>query len=257
MSDENLSFADTLQYLVFDTTTPIDDSVDWVSKQYNQGIGYVGGWFDGVDLNLPTFDDPKDKAIPPTSMPVYTLLSGQSEPVDKGMSFLIKDHAQMRLDSTLRAISFLDSSKILPGDQVRLTPDFAYEVYPNEDVEMGSLVPVSEVRDKLDSEKAHWESVLKESVVPVEEPASAERKAMDFNSAFQAFSPLSIAMAGTFPGITRELMALHLWGDALTGVINFRDPTRESNFGLFDFFAPYIAMTGAAATNKASSMVPF
>lgn len=76
--------------------------------------------------------------------------------------------------------------------------------------------------------------------------------ANSFISGFQAASPLIMVGAAFNPSLTRKLMGLHLLGDALTGVINFRTPGVLSGLTLEQTIAPYATMLGFAVASEAS-----
>lgn len=233
---------DEITLVTLGTATPLDDVYDWGKTKWNRGIGYASAVVD----NAMDVIAPDGTEMPVTSIPVYQILKASEDPDD--LTPVLFEHWEGRASKARLAMTALDNAPRLEGDRVRLTPDFAYEIYPNEDFEMGSTIPVSEAYTELDKHIENYESEANASFVP---PGStAADKAATFRDFHAAFSPMSVALAGTVPQFARELMGLHLWGDALSGVMNFRNPGSESQYSLFDFFSPYIAMTTAAVTHE-------
>ena len=252
MSDNNSVFDDVQEY-VFGTRTPLDDLGNAVVNNYNQGIGYVKGRYDEMQILAP---EPNESYpyIKVEQTPIYTIgkmFGPEATPSTINEASKVADILIMYDE----ALQLVDSIELELGEDYIQSGPWAEMAFPNQDINPDEYFTVDEVRIGLQTQRNLYSELGANLSQTGVEGVNIESITMI--EAFQAFSPLSVALAGIKPSLTRELMGLHLLGDALTGVMNFRSPTGNAGYGLLDFFAPYIAMTGAAVANKVSSTVEY
>jgi hypothetical protein len=251
---QQTSLLDDFMSLLSDKTEEVSSSM---KASWNQGLGYVSGWWDTVDVGfthsgrvnklvaVPTVGNipAPHLPLPLERTPIYTLMRMYSGIDTKAQ--LAKDMdikvAKSNLNTLLGQLDDITTNggETVTGPLIQLfrdqgllpswvdstysfTPDYLYQ-------------QVNKARSSLGRTSEQISADLRQQTATVV-------------SALNAVSPLLVAAAGLKPKYTRKLMGVHLVSDALTGVLNFRDPARD--LSLTKTLAPYLTMAGIGLTHQ-------
>jgi hypothetical protein len=217
-----------------------DEVVDDVNASLNQGLGYMKGlysaWVEGPLLS----DEGGFPRIPYQTTPIFKFVEwshglGSEESLAKMQRAKNGLEVLDQMDAAVNHAQELGMKTISINEGLR-------QLFPNHEANQVTTdelrAKLNEVRTKLTAET--FQARTKE----------VEQQTKDIVEGMFAISPMLVATAGLRPEWTRELMATHLVGDALTGVFNFRTPGRSEEFSLTDTLSPYLTMATIGLTSK-------
>jgi hypothetical protein len=235
-------YFDDVNRLLFGEEGAFTEAGNAVSAKVNELKGYVAGRFDHLSN---TFNDATVQNIPninTTSTPIYYFLDKFNQ------GGYAEERAQAEL---LHQRSGIYDSII---NQLREMQEIGAVYLPDGEY-LDKIFPDRQADDKFTVEEGINVLQQRQSQL-AQERQSISTNAVDTAESFiqgaQALSPLLIAVSGYKPEWTRSLMGLQLGLDALTGVLNFRTPGRESSFGFMQTVNPYLTMAGIAASAEIS-----
>jgi hypothetical protein len=235
MSEDNM-FVDAYESASSFLSDWWNDEVDSV----NQGLGYGKALIDRGRQNLGNMIAGENTThlypfIDSSNTPFYELLS----------IFSSKDSERLNaLDLTIQDLDLKEHQLDAIVESGELKGDFQYE-------SEGRVYTIEETYNIIHDAK-EMAQVEKQNAMSGYSQEELGMVSDRFQRAARSASPLIVALAGLEPKLIRPMMGLQLGLDALTGVLNFRNPAIENNYNLFRVIEPYIAMTALAVANKAS-----
>jgi hypothetical protein len=233
-----------------DVDEAVGQASDVISQNWNRGIGYASGYWAGLFSDMkPATVVVRDEDIPflPTPIkrtPLYTFMRMASG-ADSVAGMKASKEADIAMGNyrvlmgQVEAMEAAGNTQIT-GEAVELLRDVGVvPKWVTKDYTFSTEFARSVIQAKMDEAGPKTSEAVNTKL---------RTNAVSIVSGLNAISPLLVATAGLKPKYTRELMGIHLVSDALSGVLNFRDPQR--NIGLVDTLSPYATMVAVGLANR-------